>query len=88
MVLSTTKKTSSISSITNQYQGGGNNKPGLFPQVGRSSWTSVAYFADGIPIGNCCKTTNLIRLNFTPYTKPIGFVRDYRRLDPNFGAGR
>jgi hypothetical protein len=72
MVYSATKKTASMSSITNQYQGGGNNKPGLFPQVGRSSWTSVAYNANGIPIGQCCKLSSMQRLNFTSYTRPIG----------------
>lgn len=59
-------------SIANQNQGGGNSKPGLFPQVGRSSWTSVAYNANGIPSGQCCKQTDMRRLNFTHYTKPTG----------------
>ena len=72
MVYSATKKTASISSISNQYQGGGNNKPGLFPQVGRSSWTSVAYNANGIPKGQCCKQSDMTRLNFTSVTRPIG----------------
>jgi hypothetical protein len=72
MVLSGTKKTSALASITNQYQGGGNNKPGLFPQVGRSSWTSVAFGSNGIPDGNCCKRSSLIRLNFTSFSRPTG----------------
>jgi hypothetical protein len=72
MVYSQTKKTASIASITNQYQGGGNNKPGLFPQIGRSSWTSVAYNANGIPMGQCCKVSDLKRLNFTSFSRPIG----------------
>ena len=72
MVYSATKKTASMASITNQYQGGGNNKPGLFPQVGRSSWTSVAYNANGVPYGSCCKQSDLKRLNFTSNTRPIG----------------
>jgi hypothetical protein len=72
MVYSATKKTASMSSITNQYQGGGNNKPGLFPQVGRSSWTSVAYNANGVPNGQCCKQSSMKRLNFTNVTRPIG----------------
>jgi hypothetical protein len=42
MVYSQTKRTSSISSITNQAQGGGNKKAGLPYQVGRDSWTSIA----------------------------------------------
>lgn len=72
MVLSGTKKTSGLASVTNQYQGGGNNKPGLFPQVGRSSWTSVAFGSNGIPSGQCCKRSNLTRLNFTSFTRPTG----------------
>jgi hypothetical protein len=72
MVYSATKKTSSRASLTNQYQGGGNNKPGLFPQIGRSSWTSVAYNANGIPTGQCCKQSSMTRMTFTRVTRPIG----------------
>lgn len=85
MVLSTTSKTSSISSLVNQYQGGGNSKPGLFPQVGRSSWTSIGYGANGIPSGNCCKQSSLIRLHFTRTVRPIGSSRNVTRLIPKFG---
>ena len=85
MVLSTTKRTSSISSITNQYQGGGNNKPGLFPQVGRSSWTSVRYGANGVPNVNCCKQSSLVRLNFTRTVPPVGTTIHVPRLTPKFG---
>ena len=42
MVLSTTKKTASIASITNQNQGGGSKKAGLPYIIGRSSWSSIA----------------------------------------------
>ena len=42
MVYSQTKRTSSISSITNQNQGGGNKKAGFPYLVGRDSWTSIA----------------------------------------------
>jgi hypothetical protein len=85
MVLSTTKKTSSKASLTNQYQGGGNTKPGLFPQVGRSSWTSVAYGSNGIPAGNCCKQSSLRRLNFTRTTVPVGTTIHVPKLTPKFG---
>jgi hypothetical protein len=85
MVLSSTKKTSSISSISNQYQGGGNNKPGLFPQVGRSSWTSVAFDSNGIPQGQCCKQSSLVRLNFTRTTPPVSTTVHVPRLTPKFG---
>jgi hypothetical protein len=72
MVLSSSKRTSSIASISNQFQGGGNNKPGLYPQVGRSSWTSVGYGANGIPRGFCCKRSILTRLNFKRITPSVG----------------
>lgn len=85
MVLSTTKKTSSMASLTNQLQGGGNSKPGLFPQVGRGSWTSVAYGSHGIPAGQCCKQSSLMRLNFTRTTVPIGTTIHVPRLTPKFG---
>lgn len=41
MVLSGSNKTSSLSSITNQNQGGGDKKAGLPEQVGRTAWESV-----------------------------------------------
>jgi hypothetical protein len=84
MVLSTTKRTSSISSIVNQYQGGGNNKPGLLPQIGKSSWTSVAYSTNGIPQGNCCKQSDLVRMHFTRTTVPVGTTIHVPRLTPKF----
>jgi hypothetical protein len=85
MVLSSSKRTSSIASISNQFQGGGNNKPGLYPQVGRSSWTSVGYGANGIPTGNCCNRSSLVRLNFTRITPPVGTTVHVPRLTPKFG---
>lgn len=45
MVLSTTKRTSSISSITNTFQGGGTAKAGLTPQVGVTRWVNSSYRA-------------------------------------------
>ncbi len=55
MVLSTTKRTASISSIINQNQGGGEKKAGFPYQVGRTSWSSI--FIGGVdPVnGHCCK---------------------------------
>lgn len=41
MVLSTTKRTASMSSIVNQNQGGGEKKAGFPYQVGRSSWANI-----------------------------------------------
>ena len=42
MVLSATKKTSSIASITNQSTNGGPKKAGLPHLIARDSWASVA----------------------------------------------
>lgn len=42
MVLSTTKRTASVSSIVNQNQGGGEKKAGFPYQVGRSSWANIS----------------------------------------------
>jgi hypothetical protein len=41
MVYSQTKRTSSISSITNTAQGGGSKKAGFPHTIGRDSWTSI-----------------------------------------------
>jgi hypothetical protein len=43
MVYSQTKRTASVSSITNRAQGGGEKKAGLPYLVGRDSATSVAF---------------------------------------------
>ncbi len=50
MVLSGSKKTSQMASLVNSKQGGGNKKAGLYPSVGKDSWTNVAY---GITPGHC-----------------------------------
>ena len=42
MVLSGTKRTASIDSITNKPQGGGPNKAGLPYQVGRDHWFQIS----------------------------------------------
>ena len=42
MVVSGTKKTSSISSITNQSTNGGPNKAGLVPRANRSAAATIA----------------------------------------------
>jgi len=47
MVLSTTKRTSSISSIVNRNQGGGPKKAGFPFIVGRESWTSIHFRESG-----------------------------------------
>lgn len=68
MVLSTTKKTSSMSSITNQNQGGGSKKAGFPHTIGRDSWTSVYLQSVATISGNCCnlkKTNTNLRLTYT-----------------------
>ena len=86
MVLSTTKKTSSISSLVNRPQGGGNMKPGSFPQIGRSSWSSISYGSNGVPSGNCCKQSDMMRLSFTRNSsRPIGSTIRVPKLTPKFG---
>jgi|TARA_B100001287_G_C22677644_1_gene528544 hypothetical protein len=47
MVLSTTKRTSSISSIVNRNQGGGPKKAGFPYIVGRESWTTTHFNESG-----------------------------------------
>jgi hypothetical protein len=74
MVLSTTKRTASVSSIVNRNQGGGEKKAGFPYQVGRSSWTSI--FLGGVdPVhGHCCKLSGYQQtLIFTKNTvRPTG----------------
>jgi len=68
MVYSQTKRTSSISSITNQKQGGGSKKAGLPYQVGRSSWESVMMHGtkQSIPLLKVPATTSVRQ------SRPIG----------------
>jgi hypothetical protein len=75
MVLSTTKKTASVSSIVNQNQGGGHKKSGLPYQIGRNSWASI-YIGSVDPVnGRCCSLKQIMTMNFTPS----------RNLIPNVG---
>ena len=78
MVLSGSKRVSSTSSIKNQAQGGGPNKPGLPPSVAKTSWEAVHYDERSIPkkLGNYRITPSYYRLNqtyalnmFTPRTR-------------------
>ena len=72
MVLSTTKRTSSISSIVNRNQGGGSKKAGLPTRIGVNSWTYSAYRAGGVygPLSNLQK--NRFKL-FPSQNLPVGF---------------
>ena len=73
MVLSngTARAKRASSSAANNNQGGGDKKPGLFPSVGRDSWTNVAY---GNKPGRCmtlgCIQTTRGRLACT--SRPVG----------------
>lgn len=75
MVLSTTKRTASISSIVNQNQGGGEKKAGFPYQIGRDHWASI--FIGGVdPVhGHCCGLNGYKQtLVFTKNTvRPVGF---------------
>jgi hypothetical protein len=53
-------KARNYSSTVNQNQGGGNKKAGFAFQVGRSSWTSVAFASHGVntPLKNLQMTMN------------------------------
>lgn len=74
MVLSSSKRTSSIASITNYNTGGGNKKAGFPYQVGRNSWVSIAMGASSLINGRCCTlrraNTNLFPL--ARQSRPIG----------------
>ncbi len=63
MVLSNTKRTSSISSITNRFQGGGSTKAGLTPQVGVTNW-----------VGNSYKTGTFMNLGALQTNIPINTI--------------
>lgn len=81
MVLSRTKKTSSIASISNGNQGGGSKKAGLWPQVGRESYTSVVMgITTGVRNNHCFPCS--MQLNLTPLaniSRPIGSTTDSNR---------
>tara|TARA_B100000900_G_scaffold400430_1_gene404034 strand:+ start:535 stop:771 length:237 start_codon:yes stop_codon:yes gene_type:complete len=70
MVLSSTKKTASISSIVNQNQGGGNKKAGL-PKHLRDSWTSIAFH--GRTTYGTAITMPLV--STTSISKPVGSTK-------------
>lgn len=70
MVLSTTTKTASISSITNQDQGGGSKKAGL-PKHLRDSWTAIAFH--GRTSYGTAITMPLV--STTNISKPIGSTK-------------
>lgn len=74
MVLSTTKRTASMASITNQNQGGGNKKAGFPYIVGRSSWTSIFFHSTAPVHGKCCTLPGTMTMKFPAAnpSRPIG----------------
>lgn len=77
MVLSNASKNARYtSSITNQNQGGGSKKAGFPYQVGRSSWTSIAFGSADIVTGRCCSLKKTQQMTFTQkntnQSRPIG----------------
>ena len=68
MVYSQTKRTGSVSSITNQAQGGGNKKAGFPHLVGRTSAVSIGFHS--IP-----QKLSILQMPFTTtvsQSRPIG----------------
>jgi hypothetical protein len=74
MVLSTTKRTSSMASITNQNQGGGNKKAGFPYIVGRGSWSSIFFHSTAPVYGGCCNLKKVMTMTFPAAnpSRPIG----------------
>ena len=75
MVLSGTKRTSSMSSIVNQNQGGGSKKAGFPYQIGRETWTSIAFgTTNNIVQGRCAKLScySTLRFPLANISRPLG----------------
>lgn len=73
MVLSTTTRTSSISSIVNQNQGGGPKKAGFPYMIGRETWSTVHFNESGTAqfLGNSDgSTARSLRFTKLPNTRP------------------
>lgn len=80
MVYSNSTRGSYTSSITNQNQGGGSKKAGFPYQVGRDSWTSIAFRFSGD-----YKKTVMPMANFS---RPIGSVTTANTYYHIPGTGR
>lgn len=92
MVYSNSKRGSYISSIVNQNQGGGSKKAGFPHQVGRESWTSIAFGSVNTrsKVLRCC---NLRKYNTTVmpmanFSRPIGAVTPANTYYHIPGTGR
>jgi hypothetical protein len=67
MVLSGTKKTTYMSSLVNRNQGGGSKKAGLWPQVGRESYTSVVMgITTGVKNNHCVCSLKCLQFTANP----------------------
>ncbi len=73
MVLSSTKKTSSMSSITNTPTGGGSKKAGFPNMVGISSSMTIAFNTRGLPLPLSNWRTNRSK-RFPSMNLPQGFT--------------
>jgi hypothetical protein len=86
MVYSNSKRAASIASITNQNQGGGPKKAGFPYQVGRDSWTSLAFGTTGFinrtssngvnkdGTARCCSRAQIATLN--PWQRKVSISRN------------
>ena len=75
MTLSTTKRTSSISSVTNQPQGGGSKKAGLPPA--HNVATFVAFHERGYPRSAAFMSTMMPNVCVS---RPIGMIVNVGRM--------
>lgn len=92
MVYSNSTRGSHMSSIVNQNQGGGNKKAGFPYQVGRDSWTSIAFDScNPTHIDfRCCslKLYNRTVMPMANFSRPIGSVGQSNTYYHIPGTGR
>lgn len=72
MVLSTTTRTSHISSIVNRSQGGGEKKAGFPYQVGRDTWTSIYLRPNSLPLYMLQQPDGVTKLVRRRYVRNVG----------------
>lgn len=74
VLMNASKKVRHTSSIVNRNQGGGDKKAGFPYQVGKSSWTSVAFDSINPVGGKCCKLSSYQNVMFplAHQSRPIG----------------
>lgn len=71
--MNASNKSRYVSSLVNQNQGGGSKKAGFPYQVGRTSWTEIAFHSTN-PNGQCCKlgSYNISMMPNASASRPIG----------------